>query len=176
MITLQLPAGQQRHQQPQEGVTISDGDWSPPRHRHPEYPAHISRGFIRMLQPTIPAANIDHMNNGLTFHTRLCPRKWSLITIKPLLFYFLVIVLSFICKIVWQFRIEDNELPKMFILRRQRDEHKVLQYICSSLRLLGAAAAIITCPVLVLIRVYKVYQLCRLRSLGSLRALVHINL
>ena len=68
------------------------------------------------------------------------------------------------------------ELPKMFILRRQRDEHKVLQYICSSLRLLGAAAAIITCPVLVLIRVYKVYQLCRLRALRSLRALVHINL
>ena len=64
----------------------------------------------------------------------------------------------------------------MFILRRQREEHKVLQYICSSLRLLGAAAAIITCPVLVLIRVYKVYQLCRLRALRSLRALVHINL
>ena len=95
MITLQLPAGQQRHQQPQEGVTISDGDWSPPRHRHPEYPAHIRRGFIRMLQPTIPAANIDHMNNGLTFHTHLCPLKGSLITIKPWLFYFLVIVLSF---------------------------------------------------------------------------------
>ena len=108
MITLQLPAGQQRHQQPQEGVTISDGDWSPPRHRRPEYPAHIRRGFIRMLQPTIPAANIDHMNNGLTFHTHLCPLKGSLITIKPWLFYFLVIVLSLICKIVWQFRIAKN--------------------------------------------------------------------
>ena len=82
MITLQLPAGQQRHQPPQKGANISDGDWSPPRHRHPEYPAHIRRGFIRMLQPTIPAANIDHMNNGLTFHTHLCPLKRSLITIN----------------------------------------------------------------------------------------------
>ena len=70
----------------------------------------------------------------------------------------------------WRYQIAKN-LPF-----EKTEEHKVLQYICSSLRLLGAAAAIITCPVLVLIRVYKVYQLCRLRALRSLRALVHINL
>ena len=167
-----------------------------------------------MLQPTIPAANIDHMNNGLTFHTHLCPLKGSLITIKPCCFIFQFIQFYRTCvKLCGNFELKIIELPKMFIgkcafgditlngnellnvkevkrgatftsliflfmfiLRRQREEHKVLQYICSSLRLLGAAAAIITCPVLVLIRVYKVYQLCRLRALRSLRALVHINL
>ena len=43
------------------------------------------------------------------------------------------------CQIVWQYRIAKN------VYFEKTEEHKVLQYICSSLRLLGVAAAIITC-------------------------------
>ena len=122
MITLQLAAGQQT---PAATKRCSHQWWRLIRapHRHPEYPAHIRGGFIRILQPTIPAANIDHLNNGLTFHTHLCPLTGSLITIKPCCFFFIVLVLYCLCvKLCGNIELKisnSSSAPKIFILRTQ---------------------------------------------------------